>query len=47
MGALGPAQWNLYGVSYGSRVTMEVMRRYPEKIRSVVLDSVYPPSVDA
>ena len=47
MGALGHAQWNLYGVSYGSRVTMEVMRRYPEKIRSVVLDSVYPPSVDA
>jgi len=47
MGALGHAQWNLYGVSYGSRVTMEVIRRYPETIRSVVLDSVYPPSVDA
>lgn len=41
--ALGHEQWNLFGVSYGTRVALEVMRRHPEGIRAVVLDSVYPP----
>lgn len=43
---LGGDQWNLYGVSYGTRLALNVIREYPEKIRSVVLDSVYPPEVD-
>jgi pimeloyl-ACP methyl ester carboxylesterase len=31
-------------VSYGTRLALTEMRSYPEGIRSVVLDSVYPPS---
>jgi len=42
MEALGAQQWNLYGVSYGTRLAMEVMRSYPRRLRSVVLDSAYP-----
>lgn len=45
--ALGIETWNLYGISYGSRLALEVMRRHPAAIRSVVLDSVYPPEVIA
>jgi pimeloyl-ACP methyl ester carboxylesterase len=41
--ALGVKQWNVFGVSYGTTVTMTLMARYPETIRSAVLDSVYPP----
>ncbi len=44
--ALGYEQWNLYGVSYGTKLALTVMRNYPEGIRSVVLDSVYPLQVD-
>jgi pimeloyl-ACP methyl ester carboxylesterase len=40
--ALGYAQWNIFGVSYGTRLALTTMRDYPEDIRSVVLDSVYP-----
>ncbi len=45
--ALGYAEWNLYGISYGTRVALEVMRSAPTGIRSVVLDSPYPPEVSA
>ncbi len=38
-------QWNLYGVSYGTRVALHYMRRYPDAVRSVVLDAVVPPQV--
>jgi pimeloyl-ACP methyl ester carboxylesterase len=41
--ALDIEQWNLYGVSYGTRLGLEVMRRHPEAVRSAVLDSVYAP----
>lgn len=44
--ALGYEQVNLYGISYGSRLALTVMRDYPEHVRSVILDSVYPPQVD-
>ena len=44
--ALGYDEVNLWGGSYGTRLGLEVMRRYPEGIRSVVLDAVYPPDVD-
>jgi len=46
MELLGGADWNLYGVSYGTRLALAVIRDYPNKIRSAVLDSVYPPEVD-
>ncbi len=45
--ALGYEDWNLYGISYGTRLALTVMRDHPEHVRSVILDSTYPPSVDA
>lgn len=43
MRTLGYKEWNLYGVSYGTKLALEVMRTVPEGTRSVVLDSVAPP----
>jgi pimeloyl-ACP methyl ester carboxylesterase len=43
--ALGVAQLNLVGASYGTRVGLEYLRRHPASIRAVVLDSVVPPSL--
>ncbi|MCG6964887.1 MAG: alpha/beta hydrolase [Chromatiaceae bacterium] len=47
MRAMGLAQWNVYGVSYGTRVALEMMRRSPDSLRAVVLDSTYPPEASA
>jgi pimeloyl-ACP methyl ester carboxylesterase len=47
MAALGYSQYNLYGTSYGTRIALEVMRLDPRGLRAVVLDSVYPPTVNA
>ncbi len=44
--ALGYPQWNLLGISYGTRLALTAMRDYPHGIRSVVLDSVYPLQVN-
>jgi pimeloyl-ACP methyl ester carboxylesterase len=44
---LGIDRWNLVGTSYGSRVALRVMDLFPEGVRSVVLDSAYPPEVEA
>jgi pimeloyl-ACP methyl ester carboxylesterase len=44
---LGIKQWNLHGVSYGTRLALAAMRDAPEGIRSVILDSPYPPEVHA
>jgi pimeloyl-ACP methyl ester carboxylesterase len=41
--ALGIEAWNVYGVSYGTRVAQHYLRRYPERTRAVVLDGVVPP----
>lgn len=46
MVALGYEEWNLYGLSYGTRLALTSMRDYPENIRSVVLDSTYPLQVN-
>ncbi|HEY1353922.1 MAG TPA: alpha/beta fold hydrolase [Ktedonobacteraceae bacterium] len=40
--ALGYQQMTLYGVSYGTRLALTVMRLYPAVIHAAVLDSVYP-----
>ena len=45
--ALGYEKVNLYGVSYGTRLALSVMRDHPEGIRSTFLDSVFPPEVNA
>ncbi len=41
--ALGVTQWDVFGESYGTTVAMTLMTRYPDTIRSAVLDSVDPP----
>ncbi len=45
--ALGYDEWNLFGISYGTRLALTVMRDHPEGVRSVVIDSVYPPEVSS
>ncbi|MEM8659461.1 MAG: alpha/beta fold hydrolase [Pseudomonadota bacterium] len=37
--ALGIESWNVYGVSYGGRVGTTLMRKDPEAIRSLTIDS--------
>ncbi|MCZ2813272.1 alpha/beta hydrolase [Modestobacter sp. VKM Ac-2979] len=44
--ALGHEEWNLYGISYGTRLAQTAMRDHPEGIRSVVLDAAYPIDAD-
>jgi pimeloyl-ACP methyl ester carboxylesterase len=44
--ALGYDEWDLYGVSYGTRLALTVMRDHPQGVRSVILDSTYPPEID-
>jgi len=44
---MGLERWDVYGVSYGTRVALEMMRSAPQHLRAVVLDSVYPPQVNA
>jgi pimeloyl-ACP methyl ester carboxylesterase len=43
--ALGYAQWNLWGGSYGTRVAQEYLRRHPDRIRTATLDAVVPPAM--
>ena len=41
--ALKLPAWNLYGISYGTAVGLEVLRSQPAGVRSALLDSVVPP----
>lgn len=42
--ALGYKTWNLYGVSYGTRLALQYMRMYPAHVRSTVIDAIAPPN---
>lgn len=44
--ALGYEQWDLLGLSYGSRLALTVMRDHPAGVRRVILDSAYPLQVN-
>ncbi len=44
--ALGYSQWNIFGISYGTRLALTAMRDFAGDVRSVILDSVYPPQVN-
>jgi pimeloyl-ACP methyl ester carboxylesterase len=44
--ALGYENWNVLGISYGTRVALTLLRDFPQGVRSVVLDSVYPLEVN-
>jgi pimeloyl-ACP methyl ester carboxylesterase len=39
---LGIEKWNIYGVSYGTRVAQHYLRRYPERVRTMILDGIVP-----
>jgi pimeloyl-ACP methyl ester carboxylesterase len=43
--ALGYERVNLYGVSYGTRVAQHYVRRFPQRVRAVILDGVVPPQL--
>ena len=40
--ALGYDKWDLYGISYSTRLMLTVARDYPDSVRSMLLDSVLP-----
>jgi pimeloyl-ACP methyl ester carboxylesterase len=44
--ALGYPQLNLWGGSYGTRVALEYLRRYPDRVRSAILDGVAAPATN-
>jgi pimeloyl-ACP methyl ester carboxylesterase len=39
-------EWNLVGISYSCRLILEVLRRYPDGVRAVVLDGPLPPEAN-
>lgn len=43
--AIGADEINLVGISYGTRVAQEYLRRYPARVRTLVLDGVVPPQL--
>jgi pimeloyl-ACP methyl ester carboxylesterase len=43
--ALGAAQINAVGGSYGTRAVLEYMRLFPRRVRSAVIDGVAPPDM--
>ncbi len=43
--ALGYEKINLLGVSYGTRSAQVYLRQYPDRVRSMILDSVIPPQL--
>ena len=45
--AMGYEAYNLYGSSFGTLLALTVMRDYPDHVRGVVLDGVWPPQVNA
>ncbi len=46
MNALGHRTYNVYGISYGTRLALVMMRDHPNAgMRSVVLDSSFPPEI--
>lgn len=46
MDALGYDTFNFYGISYASALAQHLMRDYPARLRSVVLDAVVPLQAD-
>lgn len=40
--ALGIEQWNIYGVSYGTRVAQHYLRRHGDRVRTMILDGIVP-----
>jgi pimeloyl-ACP methyl ester carboxylesterase len=45
--ALRIEKWNVYGISYGTTVTLAYLSAHPDRVRAAVIDSVYPPEMRA
>ncbi|EPX76270.1 alpha/beta hydrolase [Salipiger mucosus] len=45
MSALGYPEYNIFGISYGTRLALEVLRTAPEGVRAVIIDGVAPTGV--
>lgn len=43
--AMGLGPLDVVGVSYGTRVALDYLRRHPDSVRTVILDSVVPPEL--
>jgi len=43
--ALGVAQWNVVGASYGTRAGLEYLRQFPQATRRAILDGLAPPDM--
>lgn len=43
--ALGYERANFYGASYGTRIGLDLIRDYPDGVRSLIIESVLPPQV--
>lgn len=43
--ALKIETWNVYGISYGTTVTLAYIAAHPDRVRAAVIDSVYPPEM--
>ncbi len=43
--ALDYESLNIYGVSYGTRVALHYLRRYPQSVRTLIIDGVVPAQV--
>src|SRR5207253_965368 len=43
--ALGVGRIDLYGTSYGTRVAQHYLRRFPQRVRALILDGVVPAPV--
>ncbi len=44
--ALGHEKWDLWGISYGTRLALTVIRDFPGGVRTAILDSTYPLEVN-
>ncbi len=42
--ALGFGQWNVYGVSHGTTVALNLLRNHEKNVHSMILDSPFPPN---
>lgn len=45
MSALGYPEYNIFGISYGTRLALEVLRTAPDGVRAVIIDGVAPTGV--
>lgn len=43
---LGYEKWNLFGISYGTRLGLTIMDNFPQGVRSAVFSGISPPGTD-